>query len=132
MKMKIIGLKDAQYIGMSASVLGGWVAVGLSEVAVRTGELVGQIGWRMEMDAQGDCAQGNRHDGPYLLAALPDSWTEGREVSPADAERIMASLRTEIARDEHRTWGRGTRESDLAIERYWLAAIHAVVEGVAA
>ncbi len=132
MKLKIIGLKDAQYIGNAAAVLGGWVAVGLGDAAVRTADLVGSIGWSMEMAAQGEHAQGNRHDGPYLLAALPESWTEGREVSPANVERIVACLRGEIARDESRTYLLRTREADLSSERQWLAAIVAVTAGVTA
>jgi hypothetical protein len=126
MKIKIIGEKDAQYLGNAASVLGGWVAVELMQTATRTASLIQDIGWGMEMRSQaarGETPRGNRHDGPYYVSALPDSWTEGRDLPIEQVEQIVASLRGEIERDTHRTWGRSTQAHDVQIETQWLAAI---------
>ena len=130
MKLKIIGQKEAQYIGNAASVIGGWVAVGLMRTATRTASLIQYIGWSMEMAAQearGETPRGNRHDGPYYVAALPESWTEGRDLPIERADQIVASLRSELERDTHRTWCHRTKDEDVQSETMWLAAITAVM-----
>lgn len=106
----IISNHDAQWLGMAASVAGGWVMVGAA-----------WMNCSRLTDALGLGLSGG------LLAALPDS-IRTVAIRPVDAAKCAQILRDDIARNEARNYCRGSKDEDVAMLRTWLARIEALLE----
>lgn len=104
MHLGIISRRDAEWIGMSASVAGGWV-------------MVPAEWWNVSRlpDALG---LGTDH----LLALLPTHITSV-PMRPADPVAVAQILREDIQRNADRTWSRQSRADDCAELQAWLDRI---------
>lgn len=108
MKLKIISQKEAEYLMMAPTVLGGWVMVGC-DAANR-------------VTLWDNICQMSREYGIHYLALLPDGMSEG---IPADRSEVMAAVAFAIAHASNRTWAKASKDADVALLREWQSRIEA-------
>lgn len=96
MTLGLISGTDARYIGMAASVAGGWI------MADETGTDI-----TSRIDPFGDS----------YLAAIPDHFLVA--VKSIDPQTVLAMLDKWIKRDINRTYCQWTKTSDVARQTEW-------------